>query len=580
METKANFVLIGTVTLAGILGALGLLVWFAKVEIDRQYAVYEVLFEDVSGLGMAADVRYNGLAVGKVIGLDLDQTDPSKVRVQIEVAATTPVKTDTTAQLNSLGVTGVGYVALDGGSPAAPLLRDPDDPTAVKLIPSERSVVQALTEDAPDLMAEAVAAIREVRTFLGAENQQSVANVLKNLESASGQLETALSDFSDISRTVSDGVSEISKFTGRLDDIGNSVETTLVSITETLDVARSAIANVEPTFQSATAAFNTAEATLGDVDAFVQTRVPQIADDLTTAIQSVETATNDLRPRLDEVLAQFGGTAEAATKRFAELEATIADLDVTLADARASFAAIEAASDDFQTLVNGEGTALVTDARATLTTVNEAFAGVDKMLKDDIPAVVADIRTAVTSATEVINEVSTDVTAFTKRLDPLALSGEETLKAATRTLQNADQTLANLDQALTTTETTLDAAKGAFAKADTVLSTDLGPAIADIRIAAGQIEETMNQLAGDIPAIATDLREAASRTLKVVENIETTVNASAPPLQDFARNGLPEFTKFAREAQQLVLRLEQVAKKLDRDPARFFFGNNIPEFRR
>ncbi|MDO6585706.1 MlaD family protein [Salipiger sp. 1_MG-2023] len=580
METKANFVLIGAVTLAGLLGMMGLLVWFAKIEIDRQYAVYEVLFDDASGLGMAADVRYNGLAVGKVIGLDLDQSDPSKVRVQIEVAATTPIKTDTTAQLNSLGVTGVGFVALTGGSAEAPLLRDTEDPNAVKLIESERSVVQALSEDAPDLVAEAVAAIREVRNFLGAENQQSVANVLNNLESASGQLETALSDFSDISRTVSDGVGEITKFTGRLDVIGTSVETALVSITETLDVAKLAIASVEPTFRSASEAFTTAEATIDDVDTFVQTRVPQIADDLTAAIRSVETATAELQPQLEEVLAQFGGTATAATQRFDELEATIAGLDATLAEAQASFGAIETASGAFQLLVSGEGTALVTDARATLTSVNEAVASVDRMLKDDIPPIVADIRSAVSSASGVIDTVSADVSAFTNSLDPLAASGEETLKAATQTLQNADRTLANLDRALTTTETTLETAEGAFAKADTVLSTDLGPAVADIRTAAGQVETTMSSLAADIPAITTDLRAAAARTLSLVENIEATVAASAPPVQAFARDGLPEFTRFALEAQQLVTRLEQVAKKLERDPARFFFGNSLPEFRR
>ena len=51
METKANFVLIGTMTVLGVIGLLGLLIWFAKVEIDRQYAQYEVLFESVSGLG-------------------------------------------------------------------------------------------------------------------------------------------------------------------------------------------------------------------------------------------------------------------------------------------------------------------------------------------------------------------------------------------------------------------------------------------------------------------------------------------------------------------------------------------------
>lgn len=580
METKANFVLIGAVTVLGVLGLLGLLVWFSKVEIDRQYAQYEILFESVSGLGMAGDVRYNGLSVGQVVGLALDADDPSKVRVRIEVAAGTPVKTDTTAQLNSQGVTGVGFVALSGGSPEAPLLRDPENPDDVPLITAERSVVQALTEDAPDLVAEAVTAIKEVRSFLGTENQTAVANVLRNLETASGKLEQALSDFSEISQTVSEGTAEISKFTGRLDEIGETIQTTLLKVNETLDVAKVSIAEVEPTMQSATEAFTTAEKTIGNVDSFVQTRVPQIADELSAAIRAIDTATNELRAQLDTVLTQFGGSADAATRRLTELETTIATLDVTLAEARTSLAAVESASVSFEGLVDGEGTALVTDARTSLKTVQDAIAGIDTVFQKDVPAIVADIRAAVTSATGVIDQASADVSAFTKRLDPLLASGEQTLQAATDTLTNANRTLGNLDQALSTAESTLNAAERTFVDAEAIIKTDLGPAISDVRSAASQFNTTMATLSEDIPGVTADLRTAMSGALEVIEKINDTVTASAPPIQSFSQTGLPEFTKFAREAQQLVYQLEKLTKKMERDPARFFFGNDLREFRR
>ena len=80
--------------------------------------------------------------------------------------------------------------------------------------------------------------------------------------------------------------------------------------------------------------------------------------------------------------------------------------------------------------------------------------------------------------------------------------------------------------------------------------------------------------------MTADLREAMTGALTVIEKINETVAASAPPIQSFSRTGLPEFTKFAREAQQLVYQLEQLTKKMERDPARFFFGNDLREFRR
>jgi phospholipid/cholesterol/gamma-HCH transport system substrate-binding protein len=580
METKANYVLIGAMTVLGVIGLLGLLVWFAKVEIDRQYAQYDIMFDSVSGLGMAADVRYNGLSVGQVIDLGLDENNPGKVRVRIEVGAGTPVKTDTVAQLNSQGVTGVSFVALTGGSPDSPMLRDASDPTAIPVIRSERSVVQALTEDAPDMVAEAMAAIREVRSFLGPENQAAVSNVLQNLDKASGQLEQALSDFSSISRTVSEGTAEISKFTGRLDEISATIQTTLSNINETLDVAKVGIAEIDPTLRSAERAFAAGESAIGNVDNFVQTRAPQIADELSAAIRSIETATSDVRTKLETVLTQFGGSAEVATKRLSEFETTITSLDLTLAEARTSLSAVESASVDFQGLVNGQGTALVTDARATLRNVQDAITGIDTVFQQDIPVIVADIRTAVSSATTVIDQVSTDVSAFTKRLDPLAGSGEETLRVATETLRNANSSLANLDQVLSATEGAMNAAERSFTGAEAIITTDLGPAISDARAAAGQFEKTMATVSQDIPAATADLREVLARALNVIQQIDDTVATSNPQIQTFASTGLPEFTKFAREARQLVFQLEQLTKKMDRDPARFFFGNTIPEFRR
>ena len=90
----------------------------------------------------------------------------------------------------------------------------------------------------------------------------------------------------------------------------------------------------------------------------------------------------------------------------------------------------------------------------------------------------------------------------------------------------------------------------------------------------------MATLSADIPEVTADLREAMTGALDVIEKINDTVAASAPPIQSFSQTGLPEFTKFAREAQQLVYQLEQLTKKMERDPARFFFGSDLREYRR
>lgn len=137
METRANYILIGAFTLLSILGTLAFFIWLASVQVNKQYQSYGILFEDVSGLDPSGDVSFNGISVGRVIGLRIAEEDPSKVFTTIEIEAATPIRSDTIAQLQSQGVTGVAYISLSGGTPAAPPLVENSE--GWQIIPSRRS---------------------------------------------------------------------------------------------------------------------------------------------------------------------------------------------------------------------------------------------------------------------------------------------------------------------------------------------------------------------------------------------------------------------------------------------------------
>ncbi len=188
METRARFVLIGLFTLVGVLGMLGFVLWMAKVQLDRTYAQYDILFGTVSGLSQTAVVRYNGVDVGRVLTIALDRDDPALVRVRIEVLSSTPVRADTTATLASQGVTGVAFIALEGGSVSAPPL-PALPPYFVPVIQSERSVVQDLLITGPDLLSDAAGLITELRGLVTPENLQAITAILTDLQAASGRID-------------------------------------------------------------------------------------------------------------------------------------------------------------------------------------------------------------------------------------------------------------------------------------------------------------------------------------------------------------------------------------------------------
>ncbi|MDM7970021.1 MAG: MlaD family protein [Paracoccaceae bacterium] len=222
METRARYILVGIFTLLSLAAALGFILWLAKVQIDRTYAQYDIVFDTVAGLGQASAVQYNGVDVGKVQNIALDRFDPSLVRVRIEIYASTPIRQDTVATLASQGVTGVSFVALAGGRAESERLAV-IPPAEVPVIASKPSVVQGLIIDAPNLLAEAILLMRDIRAFTTSENGAAITAILENVERA----------------------------TARIDSMANRTEAVMASAEATLDLADSALTEAQTAFASA-----------------------------------------------------------------------------------------------------------------------------------------------------------------------------------------------------------------------------------------------------------------------------------------------------------------------------------------
>ena len=237
METKANFVLIGAFTLLAIVAGLGFFVWLAKVQINKTYTQYDILFDQVSGLDQSSIVTFNGVNVGKVLTIALDRTNGSLVRVRIEVAASTPIRVGTEATVASQGVTGVAYVGLEGGAPhAIPLT--PDPVTGVAEIPSKPTVVQGLLADAPDLMAQAISVLNDMGEFTTPENAQNVSHILANFTNASDKLDAIMDELAKASANFSKASDRISAFSTNLDGLAAQADATLTD-------ARSVLGHVD-----------------------------------------------------------------------------------------------------------------------------------------------------------------------------------------------------------------------------------------------------------------------------------------------------------------------------------------------
>lgn len=571
METRANYILIGAFTLLGIIGSLVFAVWLSSVQLDRQYAYYGILFEDVSGLDSSGDVVFNGINVGRVIDVRIHDPDPTKVYVGIEVDATTPVREDTVAQLSSSGVTGVAYISLTNKSSDAPPLTSENDMPPI--IPSRRSTVQQMIEDAPDLITEATNLLRQFQQIAGPENQAYVQNILNNLSNASGGLDQALTDFSEITKTVADATQQIAGFSERLDTLGAAAETTLGNVDETLASASGAFDSAKATIDTTGTAIDSAGAAFAEAETLMRDQVPQIAAQISQTVDTLDQAVADISERSVTTLDEFDQTA-------ALLNARLQELEQTLSDASTSFTSVTNASNSVSSLVAGDGTLMVSGAREVLASAQSAISKIEAVIDQDVPAVVEDIRSAVSSASVAVDNAARDLTDFTEGLTPLADDTRTAVNAATGWFERANITLASIDRSLVAADRMLSSAEKAFDGAEEVISADLGPVLSDIRAATDQIGGAANQISDDLPQISTDLRALIRRTDDVVAQVQTTVADAAPGIRNFTANGLNELGRLSAEARTLVQSLETLVRRIERDPARFLLDDRVPEYRR
>ncbi len=181
METRANYVLIGTFTILASVGLLLFALWAAKFSSDRNWRQYKVIFnEPVTGLTEGGSVQYNGISVGTVDRLRLDTEDARRVIALLKIQADTPVKVDTRAKLSQQGITGVPFIQLTGGSPGAEHLAVASR-EEIPIIRAEPSALQNIADTANRLVA-------RLDQVLSEENINRISNTLENLETVTGSI--------------------------------------------------------------------------------------------------------------------------------------------------------------------------------------------------------------------------------------------------------------------------------------------------------------------------------------------------------------------------------------------------------
>ena len=182
METRVNQAVVGAFVL--LLGAAGIaaVLWLGSGRLSRkEYVPYLAYFtESVAGLNLHASVKSRGVAVGSVREIALDPANPERVRLVLEVERGTPVKEDTVATLGVLGLTGIAYVELSGGSRGSPALQaTPGE--AAPVIRTAPSLMWRLDTAGTTLLADLDESTRRVNEVLDEETRATLRAAVADL---------------------------------------------------------------------------------------------------------------------------------------------------------------------------------------------------------------------------------------------------------------------------------------------------------------------------------------------------------------------------------------------------------------
>ncbi|GAB4393292.1 MAG: MlaD family protein [Kiloniellaceae bacterium] len=90
---------------------------------------------------------------------------------------------------------------------------------------------------------------------------------------------------------------------------------------------------------------------------------------------------------------------------------------------------------------------------------------------------------------------------------------------------------------------------------------------------AGSIDREVTLTSKDARSLIASLQETAKNLSGATNELEAMIAENREPIRDFSNSGLYELTNLLTEARDLIVVLNRVTTEVQRDPARFIFGD-------
>ena len=228
MENKSHALAAGLFVLFVTALLIALAVWLTRD--TRQLRSYELVGQvNLSGLQPQANVRYQGVPVGKVTAISLDPQTRGQVLVRIAVDELAPVSASTFATLGYQGVTGLAFIQLDDSAPANEATAPGAQLANNSRIPLKPGLMSKLTDRGERVLGQLDEAAQRLNQLLSNQNQQALVATVDNfgkaaleIQQLTAQTRSLLPEVAQITR---DSLTALKVASGRLGDSADAART-------------------------------------------------------------------------------------------------------------------------------------------------------------------------------------------------------------------------------------------------------------------------------------------------------------------------------------------------------------------
>ena len=266
---------VGLVVLLAAALLLSAIFAIANLHLGGNYVNYKTYFKFGGGLEAGAPVRFAGLKVGRINAVRVDPKDPTRVEVDVEVEAATPIRTDSSATITALGLISENYLEITPGKSTTNLQPGGTIPSVElldlnalmrkmsELADASKPLIADLQKNLNLISAKADILLTQMNDVTGDANRKYFAGVLKEtdgmLKQNSPKIDTITTNFSKASGDLEPLMADLREATAKIQKVLDNANG---MVGENREPLKASIAELEKTLQSTRATVEQVQSTL------------------------------------------------------------------------------------------------------------------------------------------------------------------------------------------------------------------------------------------------------------------------------------------------------------------------------